>query len=62
MEQRSSSSQQRTEEIHVDLERLLLRLRAELAEVLRAECNFRVTINGSAGRTGTIEVTKFVKF
>lgn len=62
MEQRTSTSTQRTEEIHVDLERLLLRLRAELVEVLRAECNFRVTINGSAGRTGTIEVTKFVKF
>lgn len=62
MEQRSSSSQQRTEEIHVDLERLLMRLKTELAEVLRSECNFRVTINGSAGRTGTIEVTKFVKF
>lgn len=61
MEQCTSTSQ-RTEEIHVDLERLLLRLRAELVEVLHAECNFRVTINGAAGRTGTIEVTKFVKF
>lgn len=62
MEQCTSTRHQRTEEIHVDLERLLLRLQTELAEVLRSECNFRVTINGSAGRTGTIEVTKFVKF
>lgn len=61
MEQRPSPGK-RTEEIQADLERLLVRLRSELAEVLAAECNFRVTINGSAGRTGNIEVTKFVKF
>jgi hypothetical protein len=61
MEQRSSTNQ-RTEEIPVELERLLLRLRVELVEVFEAQCNFRVTINGSAGRTGKIEVTKFVSF
>lgn len=61
MEQRPTPAK-RTEEIQADLERLISRLRAELADVLTADCNFRVTINGSAGRTGNIEVTKFVKF
>lgn len=61
MEQRQSP-ERRTEEIQVDLERLLHRLRLELVEVLAADCNFRLTINGSAGRTGNIEVTKFVRF
>ena len=49
MEQRPTPGK-RTEEIQADLERLLVRLRSELAEVLAADCNFRVTINGSAGR------------
>jgi hypothetical protein len=46
----------------VDLERLLARLRQELHDLFEAECNFKVIVNGSAGRKGSIEVTKYVKF
>lgn len=43
------------------LERLLEAVRVELAALLKSKQNFKVIINGSAGHSFTVEVSKFVK-
>lgn len=43
------------------LERLLEAVKAELAALLASKQNFKVIINGSAGRSFTVEVSKYVK-
>lgn len=43
------------------LERLLEAVKDELAALLASKQNFKVIINGSAGRSFTVEVSKYVK-
>ncbi|MGB4950351.1 MAG: hypothetical protein WBO55_06935 [Rhizobiaceae bacterium] len=51
-----------TAEAGAEVDDLLARLRVELVALRAAKCNAKVTINLSAGGSGTMEITKFVKF
>lgn len=46
--------------VEATLERLIVQLRPELAGLLVAKRNFRVTVNVSAGHTWKIEVVKYL--
>lgn len=61
MKQQDANTVAHNEEIQPTLRRLLETLECELVELLRSKRNFKVTINGSAGHTFTVEVSKFVK-
>lgn len=61
MERQDVAAAGNQEEIQLALRRLLDALEVELAECLRSKRNFKVTINGSAGATFSVEVAKFVK-
>lgn len=61
MNQQSVSDAGHNDENQQALERLLEAVKAELAALLASKQNFKVIINGSAGRSFTVEVSKYVK-
>lgn len=61
MEKQATYEVGHNDENQQTLERLLEAVKVELAALLVSRQNFKVIINGSAGRSFTVEVSKFLK-
>jgi hypothetical protein len=61
MEKQADVCVKHNDENQQALERLLDAVRVELAGLLASKQNFKLIINGSAGRSFTVEVSKYMR-